>query len=159
MTPPARIKRSNTAVESDGNLDKPDESRTKKKKEKHADPVEPPQPVEANPKTAVKAKAKKKLRQPETPEHPKLESTSPDPATVKAVQSSLQRMPTVDGAKETKPNDSDKKDKGGDKTETAEDASSSSDDEETIAKKAEEVRVKREAHARFMRFSRSLTRF
>lgn len=67
-------------------------------------------------------------------------------------------MPTVDGAKETKPNDSNKKG-GGDKTDTVEDASSSSDDEETIAKKAEEVRAKREAHARFMRFSRSLTSF
>ena len=48
------------------------------------------------------------------------------------------------GAKETKPNDSNKKG-GGDKTDTVEDASSSSDDEETIAKKAEEVRAKREA--------------
>ena len=162
MTPPPRIKRSNTeAVEGEGERD--GESHTKRKRLRaSAAPVEPSQSVEPAPKTAVKAKAKKKPSgaQPETPELPKIEAATPDHETSKAVESSLKRMPTVDVVPANKPNDSNKKNgKGEDKTnEKPVDSSGSSDDEETLAKKAEEVRTKREAHARFMRFSRSLTR-
>ena len=112
----------------------------------------------------MKAKAKPKHKAPETPDEPKAEEHPPDPVTAKAVEASLKRKSTVDGESSGRKEKKKKVDSpkvtepAKDDTNENDDSSSSEseDDEAALAAKAETVRIKREAHARFMRFSRSL---
>ncbi len=110
-----------------------DESGTKRKK----NPVVP-----VAPKTAVKAKAKKPDK---TPNPPKAEVTEPDEETAKAVKAAITRKGTGDVTGDKPPEDS------------GDSGDESNDDQND--EQAEKVRIKKAAHARFMRFSRSLKSF
>lgn len=131
---------------------------------------------------AAAAKTKVVAPKVETPVAPKTETPDPTPTprTVKAVQECLQRSCTMDSQGSTPtpppkpstvatpvdqkqvgaaqvavPTEGSEKEKS--KSSDSESESESSQDEEAEQNKEEQVRRKKEAHARYMRFSRSLT--
>lgn len=97
--------------------------------------------------TAQQAKAKKPEKPDKTPDNPKVEVKTPDDVTAQAVKSAINRKGTdeMNGAESSQDSGDSGDDDDGDNDQTEE--------------KAERMRIKREAHARFMRFSRSLKSF
>lgn len=144
-------------------------------------PQKPPRVDPSVPAAGKAAAAKTKVVPPKaenTEVTPKTETTesATTPRTVKAVQECLQRSATMESQGST-PNPSPKLStvavpvdqqrvgevqvtaptKSSEKEKSSESESESSEDEEAEQNKEEQVRKKKEAHARYMRFSRSLT--
>lgn len=172
VTPNARIKRSDTqeSVPKVPKLDKKVQSKRLLKQPSDATMHYSPQGQKQRPavrKTAVKAKSKKKsspkqrkATQPEETTSPKLED--PPPATAAVVQQALGRKTTAEmpSVSEPEPSASEPNpapsasasEASGSEAESEQPAAGEADKEQTI----EQVRARKEAHARYMRFSRSI---
>eukprot|EP00435_Cladocopium_sp_Y103_P044854 s545_g12.t1 len=157
ITPREKVKKSPSLADLEG------QSRTKHKKEKEEQPAEQKIAPRC---TAAKAAAKAtKVERATQPTEAMVKNECVTPQTARAVQECLKRKSTQDLGNATAPEVSKDASLGG-----AQDSQSSSDDssdeldpeelqrqKEEFERKEEQQRLKREAHARYMRFSRSLT--